>query len=145
VIDLAKEIPGIRGRSIHVLPSERAVEVVAKLKANHFTLCTIRGDRARDKASFLAECADAFDFDRSFGKNWDALIDSMGDFLDDAHMPVAVVWARADVLVASDLQSFVEAITIFDAAAVDREMSNEGSEEAQVEFFLFTGEAKRPA
>lgn len=144
MIDLSKELPGIRGRSIHVLPAERAVEVVAKLKASRFTLCTIRGDRAKDKDSFLAECAEAFDFDRSFGKTWDSLIDAMGDFLDEAHMPVAVVWARADVLVQNDLQSFVEAITIFDAAAVDREMSNEGTEEAQVEFFLFTGEAKRP-
>lgn len=144
MIDLAKEIPGIRGRSIHVLKAERAPETMKKLKAAGFTLYTIRGDRAKDKQSFLTECGEALGFGKDFGKNWDALIDSMGDFLDDAEMPLAVLWPRVDVLLANDLQSFVEAITIFDAAAVDRELSTEKDDEPQVEFFLFTGELPKP-
>ena len=78
-----------------------------------------------------------------FGKNWDAFIDSFADFLERVPMPAAVVWTRADVLVHNDLQSFIEAITTFDSAAVERELSAEDDEKIQVEFFVLMGEPKR--
>lgn len=140
MIDLGKLLPGLRGRSIHVVETAKAAEVVQKLKAAGFSLHMIRGERATDKNTFLAEAAEAFDFPVRFGKNWDAFIDSFADFLDSVPMPAAVVWTRADLLVGRDLQSFVEAITTFDSAAVEREMSAEDDEKVQVEFFVLLGE-----
>ena len=60
-------------------------------------------------------------------------------------MPTAVVWTRADVLVQNDLQSFIEAITTFDSAAVERELSAEDDEKVQVEFFVLMGEPRKPS
>ena len=143
MIDLGKLLPGLRGRSIHVVETENAAEVVRKLKSAGFSLHMIAGDRAVDKASFLTAAADAFDFPAKFGKNWDAFIDAFSDFLETVPMPAAIVWTRADLLIAKDLQSFIEAITTFDSAAVERELSAEDDEKVQVEFFVLIGEPRR--
>ena len=142
MIDLGKLLPGLRGRSIHVVETGKAAEVVQKLKGAGFSLHMIAGDRAKDKLTFLA-AAEAFDFPAKFANNWDAFIDSFADFLDRVPMPAAVVWTRADVLVQGDLQSFIEAITTFDSAAVERELSAEDDEKVQVEFFVLMGEPKK--
>lgn len=144
MIDLGKLLPGLRGRSIHVVETAKAAEVVKKLKSAGFHLHMIGGDRAKNQLTFLAAAAEAFDFPPSFGNNWDAFIDSFAEFLDRTPMPAAIVWTRADVLVRNDLQSFVEAITTFDSAAVERELSAEDDEKIQVEFFVLMGEPHRP-
>jgi len=145
VIDLGKLLPGLRGRSIHVVETAKAAEVVQKLKGAGFSLHMLEGDRARDKITFLAAAATAFEFSPRFGNTWDAFIDAFADFLDKVKMPAAVVWTRADVLVQSDLQSFIEAITTFDSAAVERELSAEDDEKVQVEFFVLLGEPRKPS
>lgn len=143
MIDLGKLLPGLRGRSIHVVETAKAAEVVQKLKGAGFSLHMISGDRAKDKITFLASAADAFEFPAKFGNNWDSFIDCFADFLDTVKMPAAIVWTRADILVHGDLQSFVEAITTFDSAAVERELSAEDDEKVQVEFFILMGEPKK--
>jgi len=143
VIDLGKLLPGLRGRSIHVVETAKAAEVVQKLKGAGFSLHMISGEKAVDKLTFLAASADAFDFPAKFGKNWDAFIDAFSDFLETVPMPAAIVWTRADVLVERDLQSFIEAITTFDSAAVERELSAEEDEKVQVEFFILMGEPRK--
>jgi RNAse (barnase) inhibitor barstar len=144
VIDLGKLLPGLRGRSIHVVETAKAAEVVQKLTGAGFSLHMLEGDRARDKITFLAASAMAFDFPPKFGKNWDAFIDAFADFLDKVKMPAAIVWTRADVLVQNDLQSFIEAITTFDSAAVERELAAEEDDKVQVEFFILMGEPRKP-
>lgn len=143
MIDLGKLLPGLRGRSIHVVETAKAAEVVQKLTGAGFSLHMLEGDRAKDKITFLAAAAMAFDFPPKFGKNWDAFIDSFADFLDKVKMPAAIVWTRADVLVQNDLQSFIEAITTFDSAAVERELSAEEDDKVQVEFFILMGEPRK--
>lgn len=143
MIDLGKLLPGLKGRSVHVLETAKAAEVVQKLKSAGFSLHMLPGDRARDKITFLAAAAEAFDFPAKFGNNWDAFIDAFADFLDTVPMPAAIVWTRADVLVENDLQSFVEAITTFDSAAVERELSSEDDEKVQVEFFVLVGAPRK--
>jgi RNAse (barnase) inhibitor barstar len=140
MINLLKLLPGLRGRSIHVINTAKAAEVVQKLKGSGFSLHMLAGDRAKDKLTFLAAAADAFDFPPKFGLNWDAFIDSFADFLERVPMPAAVVWTRADILVKNDLQSFIEVITTFDSAAVERELSAEDDEKVQVEFFVLIGD-----
>ncbi len=143
MIDLSKLLPGLKGRSIHVVETSAAAEVVQKLKGAGFSLHMIARDRAKDKLTFLAAAADAFDFPAKFGKNWDAFIDSFADFLEKVPMPAAIVWTRADVLAQNDLQSFIEAVTTFDSAAVERELSADDDEKVQVEFFVLVGEPKK--
>lgn len=103
----------------------------------------LNGERAKDKLTFLAAAAEAFEFPARFKNNWDAFIDCFADFLDAVRMPAAIVWTRADVLVEGDLQSFIEATTTFDSAAVERELSAEGNEKVQVEFFILMGAPKK--
>lgn len=143
MIDLGKILPGLRGRSIHVVETAKAAEVVQKLKSAGFSLHMINGDRAKDKITFLAASAEAFDFPARFENSWDSFIDAFADFLDTVPMPAAIVWTRADVLIQGDLQSFVEAITTFDSAAVERELSAEDDNKVQVEFFVLMGEPKK--
>ncbi len=143
MIDLGHLLPGLRGRSIHVVDTAKAADVVQKLKGAGFSLHMIAGDRAKDKITFLAAAAEAFEFPPKFSNNWDAFIDAFADFLDTVPMPAAVVWTRADVLVANDIQSFIEAITTFDSAAVERELSAEDDERVQVEFFVLMGEPRK--
>ena len=143
MIDLGKLLPGLRGRSIHVVETANAAEVVQKLKSAGFSLHMVNGDRAKDKITFLAAAAEAFDFPSSFRNNWDAFIDSFADFLETVPMPAAIVWTRADVLVQGDLQSFIEVVTTFDSAAVERELSAEGDEKVQVEFFVLVGAPRK--
>lgn len=143
MIDLGKLLPGLRGRSIHVMETGDAAVAVQKLKGAGFSLHMIAGEKAKDKDSFLAAAADAFDFPRKAGRNWDAFIDSFSDFLDKTPMPAAIVWTRADVLLNGDLQSFIEAVTTFDSAAVERELAAEDDEPVQVEFFVLVGEPRR--
>jgi RNAse (barnase) inhibitor barstar len=45
-----------------------------------------------DKAAFLAACADAFAFPDWFGRNWDALADSLSDVVTDSGSGLLVVW-----------------------------------------------------
>ena len=143
MIELGKLLPGLTGRSIHVVETAKAAEVVQKLKGAGFSLHMLNGERAKDKLTFLAAAAEAFEFPARFGMNWDAFIDAFADFLDAVPMPAAIVWTRADVLVQGELQSFIEAITTFDSAAVERELSAADDEKVQVEFFLLLGEPKR--
>lgn len=143
MIDLGKLLPGLRGRSIHVVDTADAADMVQKLKGAGFSLHMINGERARDKVTFLAAAAEAFEFPARFKNNWDSFIDAFADFLDSVPMPAAIVWTRADVLVKGDLQSFVEAVTTFDSAAVERELQAEDDEKVQVEFFVLMGEPKR--
>ena len=143
MIDLGKLLPGVRGRSIHVVDISAAAEVVQKLKGAGFSLHMLNGERAKDKLTFLAAAAEGFEFPAKFGMNWDAFIDGFADFLDRVPMPAAVVWTRADVLETADLQSFVEAVTTFDSAAVERELSAEDDEKVQVEFFVVMGAPKK--
>ena len=46
MIDLGKLLPGLRGRSIHVVETAKAAEVVHKLKSAGFSLHMIGGDKA---------------------------------------------------------------------------------------------------
>ena len=43
----------------------------------------------------------------------------------------------------NELQSFIEEITTFDSAAVERELSAEDDEKVQVEFFVLMGEPRK--
>ena len=64
-----------------------------------------------DKAGFLDLCATAFDLPRWFGRNWDALADSLGDR--STGEPEIVFWAGLQHLLDHDHDTVDVALQIF--------------------------------
>jgi hypothetical protein len=65
----------------------------------------------RDKAGFLDVCATAFDLPRWFGRNWDALADSLGDR--STGEPELVLWEGWRPLLEADHDTVSMALQIF--------------------------------
>lgn len=71
------------------------------------------GEEIDSKASFMAACAEAFEFPRWFGANWDALSDSLCDLSWLERAPgLLVLYDNADCLADADPASFATAIDI---------------------------------
>jgi RNAse (barnase) inhibitor barstar len=64
-----------------------------------------------DKAGFLDVCATAFDLPRWFGRNWDALADSLGDR--STGEPEVVLWEGWRELIDHDHDTVDVALQIF--------------------------------
>ncbi|MEV0288129.1 barstar family protein, partial [Kribbella sp. NPDC050820] len=64
-----------------------------------------------DKTGFLDLCATAFDLPRWFGRNWDALADSLGDR--STGEPELVLWAGLHHLLEHDRDTVDVALQIF--------------------------------
>lgn len=64
-----------------------------------------------DKAGFMDVCATAFDLPRWFGKNWDALADSLGDR--GTGEPELVLWEGWQHLLDADHDTVAVALQIF--------------------------------
>ncbi|MFC0624347.1 barstar family protein [Kribbella deserti] len=64
-----------------------------------------------DKAGFLDTCATAFDLPRWFGRNWDALADSLGDR--GTGEPELVLWEGWQHLLDADHDTVAVALQIF--------------------------------
>jgi RNAse (barnase) inhibitor barstar len=71
------------------------------------------GEEIVSKASFMAACAETFEFPRWFGANWDALSDSLCDLSWLEFAPgMLVLYDNADCLAEADPASFATAIEI---------------------------------
>ena len=64
-----------------------------------------------DKAGFLDVCATAFDLPRWFGRNWDALADSLSDR--STGEPEVVLWTGVEHLLEHDHDTVDVALQIF--------------------------------
>jgi RNAse (barnase) inhibitor barstar len=64
-----------------------------------------------DKSGFLDLCATAFDLPRWFGRNWDALADSLSDR--STGEPEIVLWTGLDHLIEHDHDTVDVALQIF--------------------------------
>ncbi len=134
-IDLAAELPELRGGHVHVLPSGRAARVRSVVSAHHFRCFTLDGDRAIDEAACLAELSRGLGFPKTFGHNWDAVVDSLGDVVAEGGAHIAILWTAAERSAAASLSTFVRALLALEAAARDV------GDQAQVEIFLFADTA----
>jgi RNAse (barnase) inhibitor barstar len=63
-----------------------------------------------DKAGFLDAASRAFGFPDYFGRNWDALADSLGDV--EGKRGTVVVWDGWNAFAAADEKSFATALEI---------------------------------
>jgi RNAse (barnase) inhibitor barstar len=133
-IDLTKELP-VGGMRVHVAPSALEPRIMETLRAASFKTFLIEGSRISDKGSFFEESARAFQFPPSFGRNWDAFIDSLSD-VGEGLPRIAVVWKDADGALLSDTQAFLDAVLCFDAWADGASAAPEPEDPAQVEVFL---------
>jgi RNAse (barnase) inhibitor barstar len=81
--------------------------------------------RVHDKAGFLDVCATAFDLPRWFGRNWDALADSLSDR--STGEPEVVLWEGWRELLDHDRDTVDVALQIF---------SEDAKESGQLRVFL---------
>lgn len=88
-----------------------AAEAAAEAGRAGWSLVHLDTGDIGDKAGFLDVCATAFDLPRWFGRNWDALADSLSDRSTGA--PEAVLWDGWQQLAAGDPDAFDVALQIF--------------------------------
>lgn len=136
-LDLHAEFPGLRGNRIHVLDAAVEQSLRTALSARGFELYTIDGSKILDESTFFDEASRALGFPAYFGRNWDALIDCLGDFEHRSARRVVIVWKEADQTLAADAQTFLDAVRLFDVVAADLGTHREdGSEPLQMEMFI---------
>jgi RNAse (barnase) inhibitor barstar len=117
--DAAAALPGLRGMAVHVLPAHREGEVRRVLEAAGFKVRFLEGRTVSTEASFFEAAARALRLRDSFGRNWDALQDVLGDLALGEDRRVALLWRDADRSFAGDAQTVVDAFVAFSRAADD--------------------------
>jgi RNAse (barnase) inhibitor barstar len=137
-VDLARELPGLRGRRLHVTESGREERIASVLRMTGFDIRVLDGYRIRDEPSFFDEAERGLRLPTHFGRNWDALNDCLGDWHDGDERRIAIFWRDADRSLARDAQTVFRAVLAFDAAALSPAASAaEGVAPLQLEVFLF--------
>jgi RNAse (barnase) inhibitor barstar len=117
--DTAGAIPELRGTTIHVAPAGREGEIRRRLEAAGFSVRVLQGRGVFDEASFFREVAKALRPPSTFGHNWDALGDILGDLADGPSRRVALLWREAERSLGRDVQTVVAALLAFSRAADD--------------------------
>ena len=93
-------------------PSAPAADDVRRdAAAEGFGFVLLDTDEIHDKAGFLDLCATAFDLPRWFGRNWDALADSLSDR--STGSPEVVLWTGLRNLLEHDHDTVDVALQIF--------------------------------
>ena len=104
------------------LPVDEVQHIVVKEGWNFVLLDTTQ---VHDKAGFLDVCATAFDLPRWFGRNWDALADSLSDR--STGEPEVVLWDGWRELLDHDHETVDVALQIF---------AEDANESGQLRVFL---------
>jgi RNAse (barnase) inhibitor barstar len=132
-VDLSREIRGLRGASIHVLPAGAEAEVRERLQGHGFEIRTLEGSRALGESGFFEEAARALDLPSWFGGNWDAFNDCLSDLMEGETIRIAILWRDAHASLAADVQTVLNAVLAFEATA----SYPEGREEEPVQMVVF--------
>ncbi len=132
--DLRAALPGLRGQRVHVIAASREAEVRAALTGLGFEIHTLVGSAITNDAAFFQEAARGLGLPPWFGANWDAFLDSIGDFASAVPARKAVLWIDADQTLAHDLQTVLAAVDAFAAAALGA--GEDDTEPRQLEVFL---------
>jgi RNAse (barnase) inhibitor barstar len=130
--DVRAALPGLRGRTVHVVGASREAEIRAALVAAGFDIGVVEGATVHDLASLFRQAARALNLPAHFGHNWDALNDALGDVA-EGDRRVAVLWKDADRSLAADPQAVLDAVIAFDASTAEGGTGGQG----QLELFLF--------
>jgi RNAse (barnase) inhibitor barstar len=116
-LDMRKEIPGLRGQTIHATESETEslFDVLSRLE---FKIYIIDGSKIVDEKSFFAEVAHVFAFPSYFGHGWASWDDCLGDFGSLAPLRTAIIWKHADHTFIADAQTFLQAVCDLNGLAI---------------------------
>jgi hypothetical protein len=115
-VDLGQDIPGLRSSAIHALPSPAEPRVRAALEAHGFDMRVVEGRRITDDGSLFEGLHRELPLPDAFGHDWDSLDECLRDLFSRPGPPLAVLIRDADVLLRSDMQTFVTAIERFSTA-----------------------------
>ena len=115
---LARRLPP----GVYPWESEAAEEEVrAEVEEAGWTFVHLDTAGVEDKAAFLDRAAEAFGFPAWFGRNWDALRDSLGDVR--AERGTLVLWDGWDAFARSDEEPFAVALELVRERAEERDGS----------------------
>lgn len=84
----------------HLAVRRNATRFCNEATERGFCCFYLDGMIARDKQSFLHACADTMQFPASFGNNWDALADSLGDLSWNRANAYILFFDRAEIFAA---------------------------------------------
>lgn len=113
---LAALLAGERPAAVLRWGGARAVEdVVATAYAAGWDPRHLEGERARDKAGFLAEVGRALGFPATYGHNLDAL----ADLLDDLGARTLLVWDDWHLLAETDPRTFAVVVELLGERCAD--------------------------
>jgi RNAse (barnase) inhibitor barstar len=116
-VDLAHDIPGLRGSGIHVVPAAAEGAIRETLARRGFEVRALEGSRAEGESAFFGEAARCLDLPSWFGASWDAFNDCLTDLVLGEAPPIAVLWRDAHLSLRADLQTVLNAVLAFEAAA----------------------------
>jgi RNAse (barnase) inhibitor barstar len=135
--DVGEALPGLRGRTVHLLAQDREGELVAVLEGASFVVRRLEGGKALNEAAFFAEAARALRLPDHFGHNWDALDECLRGLGEGRSRRLAVLWRSADQSLAADPQMVLDAASLL--ADVARDLGGEDPP-TQLEVFLLAHE-----
>jgi RNAse (barnase) inhibitor barstar len=132
--DVHAAIPGLRGRSVHVVGADREQTITEALLKAGLEVRVLDGAWIRDEGSLFTALVPALGLPSTFGANWDALNDALSELTEGPARGLAVLWRDADRSLQADPQLLLDAVVAFSAAG------SAGTEEtAQLELFLLFG------
>ncbi len=139
-LDMRKEIPGLRGQTIHAMEYETGL-LYTTLTRLEFKVYVIDGSKIIDEKSFFAEVAHVLAFPSYFGHGWASWDDCLGDFGSLASKRTAIIWEHADQTFAADPQTFLQAVCDLNGLAIHVALNPAqnpagGNDPKQLEIFL---------
>ncbi len=92
-----------------------APDLEEQLRAEGRRVVLLDGTDIEDKAGFLVACEQAFGLPDWFGRNWDALEDSLADL--DVGEGMVVLWTGWELFAESEPDEYATALDVFSDAA----------------------------
>ena len=135
-VDLRLHLPQLRGHRVHVVAASDEPAVRAGLTAAGFEIVTVAGAAITNASTLFAEMARAFRFPDYFGHNWAALTDCLRDLRGRENPRLALLWLGADMSLAADVQTVIDAVRVVDDVASELAEDDEVGPPHQLVVFL---------
>lgn len=134
-VDLAVDLPELRGSGIHVLPASAETRLRSVLDARGFETRSIDLPVAPDEAALFDALRHGLKLPDYFGGNWDALDECLGELFTAPGPPLALVLRGAQALLARDVQACLTLVTLLDRA-IGLAADSDESSPRQCEVFM---------
>jgi RNAse (barnase) inhibitor barstar len=115
-VDLAADLPGLRGSGIHALPAVAEAGLDDVLRTRGFDRRTVDLAAAEGEGALFAALQRELPLPDYFGANWDALDECLAELFATPGPPLAVVLRNTHRLLAGDVQAFLTLVALLDRA-----------------------------